>query len=66
MLLPCDPLIVTVFGIGLVIYFGLKSLGEKLNRKDDDVSVDDLMRRLGESTGEYKRYQKRLEEHNKD
>lgn len=66
MLMPYDPLLATLFGIGLLIYFGLKSLGEKLEKKDDDVSVDDLMRRLGESTGEYKRYQKWLDEHNKD
>lgn len=66
MLMPYDPLLATLFGIGLIIYFGLKSLGEKLEKKDEDVSVDDLMRRLGESTGEYKRYQKWLEEHNKD
>ena len=64
--MPYDPLLATLFGIGLLIYFGLKSLGEKLEKKDDDVSVDDLMRRLGESTGEYKRYQKWLDEHNKD
>lgn len=66
MLMPYDPLLATLFGIGLIIYFGLKSLGEKLEKKDDNVSVDELMRRLGESTGEYKRYQKWLEEHNKD